>query len=61
MRKEPSRLVTVRVPDDLLWRMRYLQMDDPERYPTITSVILAALKSFLAEPTWSRPEPESGE
>ena len=49
MRKEPSRLVTVRVPDDLLWRARRLMMDDPEHYPTTTSVILAALKAFLME------------
>ena len=50
MRKEPSRLVTVRVPDGLYWRARRLQMDDPERFPTTTSVILAALKAFLADP-----------
>ena len=49
MRKEPSRLVTVRVPDYLLWRARRLMMDDPERYPTTTSVILAALKAFLVD------------
>jgi hypothetical protein len=49
MRKEPSRLVTVRIPDDLLWRARRLMMDDPEHYPTTTSVILAALKAFLVD------------
>jgi hypothetical protein len=49
MRKEPSRLVTVRVPDGLYWRARRLMMDDPEHFPTTTSVILAALKAFLME------------
>jgi len=41
--------VTVRVPDGLYWRARRLMMDDPERFPTTTSVILAALKAFLME------------
>jgi len=58
MRKEPSRLVTVRVPDGLYWRARRLMMDDPEHFPTTTSVILAALKAFLMEPTRSGEQQE---
>jgi len=58
MRKEPSRLVTVRVPDYLLWRARRLMMDDPERYPTTTSVILAALKAFLVDSDPNEPRQE---
>jgi len=50
--------VTVRVPDGLYWRARRLMMDDPEHFPTTTSVILAALKAFLMEPTRSGEQQE---
>jgi hypothetical protein len=47
VRKEPSRYVAVRLPSELYWRARRLMVEDPERYPTITSVIVAALEAFL--------------
>ena len=47
VRKEPSRYVAVRLPSELYWRARRLMVEDPGRYPTISSVIVAALEAFL--------------